>query len=250
MSDNNKLAEVSTDTFQAHELGLVVKGKPSIEEWLEYGRKLRRVESSMMWIIGDYLVHGEFKYGEKYAQALDEAMIETWKVYHWTAKRVPPENRRSDLSWTHHRQVASLPPEYQVLMLDKAAEQHLSTRDMSRMMLYVSDSVHEEIVRVDVKQAHKYPQKTMDWIYKMKLKQMLDDAIEAGVSVEMRPEVYSMYVRMSGTGRCPHCGNIIILADFFATKEKRSQNYVFPKKATWDLKSVDDFDKPKQNTSE
>ncbi len=225
MTDNNRLTDVSTDKFEAHELGLVIKGKPTVSDWVEYGKKLRRVETSLNWIIGDYLVYGEFKYGEKYAQILDESMMNSWKVYHWVAKHVAPERREKKLSWTHHRLIASLPPVYQIKMLEKAVKEKLNTPELGKILRHVSDNVYDAVIRAEGVDG-KNDYEVMDWVYKKQLKTMLDEAIEAGVPVEMNPEVYSMYVRLSGTGRCPHCEGIILLSDFFATKSYRDQDFV------------------------
>ena len=221
MTTNNKLTEVSTKTFHARELGLVIEGTPTIEEWTEYGQKLRRVETSMNWIIGDYLVYGEFKYGEKYTQALDESMVNSWKVYHWVSKHVPPDRRRGDLSWSHHRLIANLPAEYQTKVLAKAADEHLGTREVGNMLRCVSDGVFDEVIRIDGS-----GDKLQAIAYKKKLKELMDNAIEAGIPIEMSADIYSKYVKLSGTGRCPHCQNIILLSDFFATKEYKDQDFI------------------------
>jgi hypothetical protein len=223
MTDNNKLTEVSTQTFHAREMGLVIEGTPTIDEWIEYGRKLRRVETSMNWIIGDYLVYGEFKYGEKYAQALDESMANSWKVYHWVSKHVPPKRRRADLSWSHHRLIANLPAEYQTKVLEKAANEHLAIREVGRMLRRVSDGVFDAVIRTD---DDSQDRTLMEFAYKRTLKSMMDDAIEAGIPIEMSADIYSKYVKLSGTGRCPHCQGIILLSDFFATKVYRNQDFI------------------------
>ena len=225
MTTNNKLTEVSTKTFHANEMGLTIEGTPTLDEWVAYGKKLRRIETSMNWIIGDYLYYGEFKYGEKYAQSLDESMMNSWKVYHWVSKHVPPERRRADLSWSHHRLVANLPAKYQTKLLTKAADEHLGIREVSRILNRVSDGVYDEVIRSGA--MDKEPDyKTMELTYKQKLRSALDAAIEAGVPVEMTADVYSKYVKLSGTGRCPHCDGVILLSDFFATKEYRKQDFI------------------------
>lgn len=225
MSDNNKLTEVSTETFHANELGLIIEGTPTVEEWTEYGLKLRRVETSLNWIIGDYLVYGEFKYGEKYSQILDESMMNSWKVYHWVSKHVLPERRVKELSWTHHRLIASLPPVYQTKMLEKAIKERLTSQNLGKILRYVTDNVYDAVIRAESVDG-KNDYEVMDWVYKKQLRQMLNEAIEAGAPVEMTNEAYSMYVRLSGTGRCPHCQGIILLSDFFATKSYREQDFV------------------------
>jgi len=217
MSDNNKVKEITTEKFRAHKQGLHVVGKPTINEWMEYGEKLRTVEASMQWIIGDYLNYGEFNYGEKYSQVLDES-VATWKTYNWVSNRVPKDIRNPNLSWSHHRMVANLPREYQVKLLEKAEKESLSTRDLSLIIARVGDEMFETVKLAEVDQQERS--------YKKKLNKVLDEAIDAGVPVDMTSATYRKYVRRSGIGRCPHCGGKIMLSHFFETREFDHQDYV------------------------
>ena len=146
--------------------------------------------------------------------------MNSWKVYHWVSKHVPPERRRSDLSWSHHRLIANLPAEYQIKMLTKAADEHLATREVGRILRHVSDNVYDAVVRTQGEQT------TMEITYKKKLKAMMDEAIEAGIPIEMSADIYSKYVKLSGKGKCPHCQGVILLSDFFATKEYKEQDFI------------------------
>lgn len=101
--------------------------------WETVGLFLHMVESAASWWIGDWINYGEDRYGEKYAQA----MSLTGQTYGalankaYTARHVEPSRRRENLSFSHHQEVASLPPEEQDALLDEA-EQHALGRDHVR----------------------------------------------------------------------------------------------------------------------
>lgn len=104
------------DGIEITPLGLIVKGDMPIEGWLDLGRTLVGLERAFRWCIGDWLAHGERKYGEMYAQGeavtgLDPSYLRNLK---WIASNVPLSLRRDKrldgkmvgMSW--HQPVASL----------------------------------------------------------------------------------------------------------------------------------------------
>jgi len=80
-------------------------------EWEGYGEVLRRVDEAKQWAIGDWLVDGKTHYGDKlYEKAaavlgLDE---QTLRQFRMLADNMPLLRRRNNLTWGHHREVASL----------------------------------------------------------------------------------------------------------------------------------------------
>lgn len=112
--------------------GLALSEGMPFEEWQQIGSTLKQMERSVMWWIGDWLLFGERKYGETYAQASDESGYEviTLQTAVWVAQSVESSRRREDLSWSHHREVASLPAEGQVRWLQEASASKLSTRQL------------------------------------------------------------------------------------------------------------------------
>jgi DNA modification methylase len=102
------------------------------EEWEEVGRTLDRIRESVHWWRGDWLCYGERTYGEMYAQALDPegTNYQSLLADVWVAKQVGLLRRRNNLSWSHHREIASLGPEEQTRFLEGAAEQGWSTREL------------------------------------------------------------------------------------------------------------------------
>lgn len=101
---------------------LIVKGDMTFEEWNAIGAWLEAVQTGVQWWVGDWMNYGEGQFGEKYAQAIDATgwSISTLEVYAWVCKKIAPAQRRADLSFSHHKEVADLAPGDQVAWLDKA----------------------------------------------------------------------------------------------------------------------------------
>lgn len=118
------------DSAATSPTGLRLPGKLTFEEWLAVGEQLQIAHRSILWWIGDFLAYGERRFGEDYAQAVADLghSTETIRVAKWVSERVEPERRRAALSWSHHREVASLDPEKQARLLDAAEVDGWSSR--------------------------------------------------------------------------------------------------------------------------
>lgn len=126
---------LSIEAFTATPTGLIISnGDVPIEIWQAYGRAVRRVEGSIHWVIGDWLNYGERVYGEKFSQAIGETNYdrETLRVDSWLASRIESVRRRTNLSWSLHREVGALEPDEQDHWLAIAEKEKLSTRKLRR----------------------------------------------------------------------------------------------------------------------
>jgi len=96
----------------------------SFEDWERLGFSLQRANRAIHWWIGDWLRFGECKYGEKYAQALDETPFVQGTLQNdvWVAKHIEISRRRENLSFNHHSEVAKFEPEEQDYWLDLAEQ--------------------------------------------------------------------------------------------------------------------------------
>jgi len=124
---------ISHGPFTATPTGLIVTAPVPYEVWEAYGGALRRVESSLQWVIGDWLVYGEDTYGEKYAQATSlwpGNTIERLKRYAFVSQCVPVCLRKQTLSWSHHVEVASLESAKQKTWLEKAEREDWTVREL------------------------------------------------------------------------------------------------------------------------
>lgn len=105
-------------------------------EWANVGIDLFNIHAMTPIWIGDWLNWGEGKWGEMYAQAVDitKLSVDTLAHYRSTMGRIPKENRREGLSFSHYREVAKLPVEEQKLVLDRIVQDKLSVRGLRSAM--------------------------------------------------------------------------------------------------------------------
>ena len=110
--------------FELTPTGIIRHGQPSYEEWDALGCWLRAVEKSVQWWIGSWVNLGEDLFHERAAQAVDATgwQTETVLQYSWVERKVAPAQRRSDLTFSHHREVADLAPSDQSRWLSGAVE--------------------------------------------------------------------------------------------------------------------------------
>jgi hypothetical protein len=115
---------------------LILRAGLKYDEWESVGKTLRTIEGAVQWWLGDWVNYGERSYGEKYSQALDETDYSygTLRDFAWVAHSVEMSRRRDNLSFGHHREVASLLPSDQDRWLTRAANERL-TRDQLRAAL-------------------------------------------------------------------------------------------------------------------
>lgn len=114
---------------RVHHVGLELPADLSFEQWSGIGSALQDVNRSLMWWIGDWLRYGERRWGEMYAQAVEETgkAYDTVRAAKWVAEQFSDDDgspdfvrRRTNLSWAHHREVAGLSREEQDELLDDA----------------------------------------------------------------------------------------------------------------------------------
>jgi len=117
--------------------GLLIPEDFQFDEWQALGGTLNAMGKAIAWWIGDWLNFGERKYGEKYSQAIKEStgMEQTrLESYASVASRVKSTTRVVDLSWSHHREVASCPEVTQKRLLKRALGDDLTTAQLKRLV--------------------------------------------------------------------------------------------------------------------
>ncbi len=89
---------------------------------------LGKMHEAVRFAIGDAILLGEQLYKEQAYQAIEQmGLSETARrEYLRVSDRVPRSVRRPELSWSHHRAVAALPPPEQKTWLAKASDERLS----------------------------------------------------------------------------------------------------------------------------
>ena len=156
------------------EVSLDIEPGMKFEHWERLMRVLERAEQGIQWYIGDALNYGEREYGDKYAQVLDAHKqtgipVETLRTYQWVAEKVKPVTRVTNVSWSVHREVATLPDEEQARILAGAEAERKPRRVVEKEVGRVRralgiDKSDEEII---------HDPATTDWLNN--LRQLLAD---------------------------------------------------------------------------
>jgi len=112
--------------------GLVLPSDLTYEEYEAVGFALSLLKRKVTWAIADWIIYGERRFGERYAQACEVTGLAkgTLMNYVSTGLRVPPERRRAGLGMGHHTEVAKLEPQEQIEWLDKAATNGWSREEL------------------------------------------------------------------------------------------------------------------------
>lgn len=123
--------------FRIGPTGLVVPADLTFEQWTKMGDLLRTWHAGIQWLVGDWLLIGEARFGDLAAQVIDARhwSDETARTYRYVAEAVPPENRRADLSFSHHQMCSSLPPDQQKVWLERAATEEWKTPRLKAELL-------------------------------------------------------------------------------------------------------------------
>jgi len=128
----NKSGAVQVGKFIIRRTGLEPIGNPTYDEWLDCSNTLYLLEGSIQWALGDWLNYGESKWGEKYAQAVEDTGYynQTLRDDKWVSSRIDLSLRKDNLTFSHHKEVASLEPDEQEELLDRAESDNLTVRQL------------------------------------------------------------------------------------------------------------------------
>ncbi len=112
--------------------GLVLPATITYDRYEALGAHLGHTQEALQFAIGDWLVAGESLFPEQWSQAAEAlGLSESERTrYARVASRVPPEIRKNELSWSHHRAVAHLERGEQEHWLNLAVNERLSKAQM------------------------------------------------------------------------------------------------------------------------
>jgi hypothetical protein len=124
-------------------VGLVLPTALSYEAWRDAGPKLFHIANSSAWCLGDWLVHGQDCFRDRYKRATEEVGLDyqTLRNYAWIARKFDHQRRRCTLSMQHHAEVASLPEHEQDRWLDLAEAGNWSRNELRR---HIRDASQKE----------------------------------------------------------------------------------------------------------
>ncbi len=103
-----------------------------LRRWLEHGRRLGAIGRGVAWWIGDWLIYGHARYGERYTRAARTTGYDPQSLMNmvYVASRFSPDRRRPRLSWSHHAELAALSWREQEQWLDLAEDERMSVRSL------------------------------------------------------------------------------------------------------------------------
>lgn len=137
--------------FTVTRAGLRIDGKPTLADLDGLLARLRLVEQSVQFAIGDAINYAEATFGEEASQIVDAAdwSEATVKVYRWVAEKVAPENRMLDrgLTFSHHMAVAGLTPAKQRKWLEQAAGEDGKPWRVSRLKAAMKEGGDQPVTR-------------------------------------------------------------------------------------------------------
>lgn len=133
---------MSTVTVTRYAEASIVGWKPTgdltPQQWAAEGQHLVRVGRAWQWWLGDWATYGQ-QFGSMYDEAMNQTGLEYGTLANcvYVANAIDPSRRREELSWSHHYEVASLPPEEQSTWLALAVDRKL-TRNQLREAIAAS----------------------------------------------------------------------------------------------------------------
>jgi len=122
--------------FEITATSLVMTRQVSLETWTETYQHIRSLQKATPWWVGDLLAQGEALFAEDYASAIEEMgyNVTTLQNYKWVCSHIIAQDRREELSFSHHALVAALPRDEQKLWLELAIENEWSTAELRAKM--------------------------------------------------------------------------------------------------------------------
>jgi len=122
--------------FTLTPISLEISRQVNEQEWTELGKILLRLDTSLQWLVGDWLVYAEREWGKTYQQVAEQFdyRVETLWSYASVCRAVDSLIRNQGLSFSHHRLVAGLPIDDQRQWLEYAAINSLSLSQMRTAM--------------------------------------------------------------------------------------------------------------------
>lgn len=112
-------------------VGLMLPERLTFNEWQRIGVQLDVQQNASLWWIADWAAYGDRHYRRDYGEALEQVYSrQSLHDLAYVARNVESSRRRENLSFTHHREVAALEPDWQKVWLDDAETQGWSTREL------------------------------------------------------------------------------------------------------------------------
>jgi hypothetical protein len=122
----------NTTYYSISRAGLSIADDTPPEIMQQLGKDIVTARNACQWLLGDWLNEAEARYGEMYAQFIEQTGYSAQTLYNtkWVASRFEISRRRENLSFSHHAAVASLEPELSDSLLEKAEQGQWSAKEL------------------------------------------------------------------------------------------------------------------------
>jgi len=136
------LVTARVEPFQFTAVGMVVRGKPTVEEYRECATQLGIIHRASPWLIGDLLNSVELHYGDIVGQAAEWFGLDpgTLMNYKSRAKATPIDSRKWEVSYSHYVAVARLPEVEQTKLLESAEREGWSVSELKAASVTIERS--------------------------------------------------------------------------------------------------------------
>lgn len=125
--------------FTLTETGVLVQGRPSFGQYADALSIARKIEKASPWWVAGLLAYGEKRkdWEKQLDQIVDATGYSMGRIRNMksTAENVAPSRRRADVDYSVHEAVASLNPKEQVELLELAATEGLSSREVKLIVI-------------------------------------------------------------------------------------------------------------------
>lgn len=122
--------------IQLSSIGAVFDREIGLDEFTQFFEVLKRIQSSMQWIVGDWANHGELAMDMTYDEMAEVTgyKVKTLQNFAYVSRHVPISLRKEVLSFGHHNLVAGFTKEDQEKFLNYAEINNLSVRELQAII--------------------------------------------------------------------------------------------------------------------
>lgn len=144
------------DGFEILRAGLRIDSSVDQRTWFEFGKLLQKVDYAWEWLVADWLVFGDHKYGDhiyKLAARLLGKASRTWEDYAYIARNVRISERSEILPVLSHKPVARFAkdPDLQRKLI-AIGEQHGLSKSVfeSVINLYIANKSYKHLLSTTI----------------------------------------------------------------------------------------------------
>jgi hypothetical protein len=138
--------DLFSEYLECRDEGLKWRKDPDYETWEKLTTNLIYGSRKMLWLVGDAMQYGEAHFGDKVYQVIDPTHydVKTVKNAAWVCGVIPPSKRVNTLSFSHHETVAALLEKDREELLEQAAGEHWSVKELREKARQVKEKYPEE----------------------------------------------------------------------------------------------------------